>query len=267
MTLFRCFSTLGCPDFSLDDALALAAKHRLDGIELRTLGGTVELPAYLAAQFGSPGALVERLRGVSVRIVSFDTSLYLAGGSEAERAALLAFVPWAEALGVRWLRVFDGRGQRDDAGAIAAAAESVRWWREVRRERSLRADIMVETHDTLFTATAIAQFLAAAPGTGILWDSHHTWKKGGEDPVTTWRAIRAGVVHVHVKDSIGVPSARHPFTYVLPGDGEFPMAPLLAALRADRYAGPLSLEWEKMWHPYLAPLDDALAIAAARRWW
>jgi sugar phosphate isomerase/epimerase len=72
---------------------------------------------------------------------------------------------------------------------------------------------------------------------------------------------------VHVKDSISVPSARHPFTYVLPGDGEFPMAPLLAALRADSFAGPLSLEWEKMWHPYLAPLDDALAIAAARGWW
>lgn len=126
---------------------------------------------------------------------------------------------------------------------------------------------MVETHDSLFTAAAIRRFLAAAPGTGILWDSHHTWKKGGEDPVLTWRAIRESVVHVHVKDSVSAPSARHPFTYVRPGEGEFPMAPLVAALRMDGFAGPVSLEWELMWHPYLAPLDEALASARARAWW
>ena len=128
-------------------------------------------------------------------------------------------------------------------------------------------DVMIETHDSLFTAAAIGRFLAVAPDAAILWDAHHTWRKGGEDPLVTWRAIRGSVPHVHVKDSIGVPSARHPFTYVLPGDGEFPMAPLMAVLRADNFAGPVSLEWEKMWHPYLAPLDEALATATARGWW
>jgi sugar phosphate isomerase/epimerase len=121
---------------------------------------------------------------------------------------------------------------------------------------------MVETHDSLLTAAAIARFQAAAPATAILWDAHHTWRKGGEDPLVTWRAIHSGVVHVHVKDSIGVPSARHPFTYVLPGDGEFPAAPLLATLQADGFAGPVSLEWEKQWHPYLPSLDTALTVAA-----
>lgn len=29
----------------------------------------------------------------------------------------------------------------------------------------------------------------------------------------------------------------------------------------------VSLEWEKLWHPYLAPLDDALTAAAQRQWW
>ena len=75
------------------------------------------------------------------------------------------------------------------------------------------------------------------------------------------------MVHVHVKDSVGIPSARHPFTYVLPGDGGFPIAPVLAALRADHFAGAVSLEWEKQWHPYLPSLDEALTTAAARGWW
>jgi hypothetical protein len=29
----------------------------------------------------------------------------------------------------------------------------------------------------------------------------------------------------------------------------------------------VSLEWEKLWHPYLAPLDDALNAAAKKNWW
>ncbi len=126
---------------------------------------------------------------------------------------------------------------------------------------------MVETHDALITRGAIERFRSALPGTALLWDAHHTWRKGGESPVETWGGIRASVVHVHVKDSIAVASARHPFTYVLPGDGDFPVAPLFAALQADGFVGPVSLEWEKLWHPYLGPLEDALVAAAARQWW
>ena len=271
--MLRCFSTLGCAEFSLDEVFALATKHGLGAVELRALGGGVELPRYLAENFGSPAALAARVQAQPVRIVSLDTSLHLASAdaaaAERERAALLEFLPWAEALGVKWLRVFDGKGAATatEAEAIAQAAATVRWWRELRRARGWQADLMVETHDTLFTAAAIGRFLAAAPGTAILWDSHHTWRKGGEDPLQSWPAIRASVVHVHVKDSIPVPSARHPFTYTLPGDGGFPIAPLLGALRADGFSGAVSLEWERMWHPYLPSLDEALVVAAQRGWW
>jgi len=261
----RCFSSLGCPDLSLDETLALAVKHGIGAVELRSLGGTVELPKYFAEKFGTPEKLAVRVRASGVRLVGFGASLNLAGVTAAEREQLAAFAPWAEALGVPRLRVFDGKNA--DTTGLAAALETLRWWRELRAARGWAVDVMIETHDSLFTAAAIGRFLAAAPGAAILWDAHHTWRKGGEDPVATWRAIRASVVHVHVKDSINVPSARHPFTYVLPGDGEFPIAPVLAALRTDKFSGPVSLEWEKLWHPYLPPLDEALRVAAARAWW
>lgn len=263
--LLRCFSSLGCPDWSLDDTLALAARHGIGTVELRSLGGTVELAAYFREKFGTPERLVERVRGSGVRLAAFNASLHLAGATAAEREQVVAFAPWAEALGVRWLRAFDG--QNADTTGLSEALATLRWWRELRAARGWTVDLMIETHDSLFTAAAIARFLAAAPGTGLLWDAHHTWRKGGEDPAMTWRAIRGSVVHVHVKDSINVPSARHPFTYTLPGDGEFPIATVLGALRADDFSGPVSLEWEKLWHPYLPSLDDALRVAAERRWW
>lgn len=263
--MFPTFSTLGCPDLTLEQAQALAAQHRFNVIEVRALAGTVDLPDYLARTYGAPEQLARRISGASVGIVAFDTSFKLIGGTAADREALRRFVPWAEAAGAKWLRVFDG-GQSADATELAEAAATMKWWRELRAQHGWRTDLMVETHDSFFTATAVRRFLVVAPGTGILWDTHHTWKRGGEDPVVTWHGIKAHVVHVHVKDSVSRPSAKHLHTYVLPGTGEFPMKPLITVLRAE-YAGAVSLEWEKAWHPYLPPLEEALAAAEKNHWW
>jgi sugar phosphate isomerase/epimerase len=265
MSYTRTFSSLGCPELSLDGTLALAAQHGLPGVELRALNGSVDLVGYFTATYGTPEKLAAHLKTSPVGIVSLDTSLHLIGDNDEQRGKFLEFLPWAEALGVKRLRVFDG-GKAPTEPELAEAAATVKWWREQRAKNNWQADIMIETHDLLFTADAIKRFLALAPGTGILWDTHHTWKKGGEDPVVTWRAIKADVVHMHVKDSVSIPSGKHPFSYVLPGDGEFPMAPLREVLKTE-YSGPMSLEWERMWHPHLAPLADPLKAATERHWW
>jgi sugar phosphate isomerase/epimerase len=262
----RCFSTLGCPELGLDDALQLARKHKFAAIELRALGGTVDVPAQLAAQFASPAAFAAQMRNERVGIVAFDTSLKLVEATDQEfTRALEMFLPWAEAIGGANVRVFDG-GSGGGEGDITRMAARLRWWHELRRERGWRSELMVETHDSLFTAERISALVSAAPGAAILWDSHHTWKRGGEDPVATWKAIGRHVVHIHIKDSVSRPSERHPMTYVLPGAGEFPAFGILAELRRD-FSGPVSLEWELMWHPYLPPLGEALEAATRAGWW
>lgn len=262
----RGLSTLGCPDLSLEAALAIARRHRIGAIELRTLGGERDLVAWLEARYRRPDMLAESLMAEPVRVLALDTSFKLGDSTAEDRRGLLEFVPWAEAVGARWLRVFDGcpTAAADDIGRAAATWH---WWRESRARHGWRVDLMVETHDALVTSDALLAFREQAAEAAILWDSHHTWKKGGEDPVRTWRAIRDAVVHVHVKDSVSRPSARHPFTYVLPGDGEFRPGPMLRAMEEDGFAGVISLEWERQWHPYLPPLETALAVADERGWW
>ena len=271
--LRRGFSTLGCPDLSLEEVLEWGRRFSIDAVELRSLAGTTDLPAHFAGQYGSPEALAEHLarRRTAVkageapdpRIVALGTSFRLVGAGPGDRDALLAQALWADGLGVPWLRVFDG-GRDADAVELAEAAASLAWWREERRSRGWTVDLMVETHDSLLDSVRLARAAERLPGLGILWDAHHTWRKGGEDPLVTWAAIGPRVVHVHVKDSIAVPSGRHPFTYVLPGRGDFPIGPLSETLQRAAFAGVVSLEWERLWHPYLPPLEDALE--AARTW-
>ncbi len=265
MSYIRVISTLGCPDLTLDQVLALAGRHRIAAVELRSLAGSLDLPEHFANRYLTSEKLAAQLRNEKIKVNSLATSFKLIGSTATDRKSFLRFVPWAEALAVPWLRVFDG-GRRAGAAEFAEGGSTLQWWRALKNKHRWQTDLMIETHDSLLTGAVIRQFLATAPGANIRWDSHHTWKKGGEDPVLTWRAIKDRVVSIDVKDSVSRPSARHAWTYVLPGQGEFPMPTLRKLLDAE-FAGPVSFEWEKLWHPYLPELDEALATAAKTDWW
>jgi len=264
------FSSLGCPELGLDAIIALAKKMELDALELRTVDDRVDLPDLFREQFGDPDSLKRHLDAAGITVLALDSSLKLVGNGEEDRRAFLEFIPWAEALGAPWLRIFDGGTfapelSRED---LEAALDTLEWWRGEKGKGGWQTDVMVETHDCLTASAALCTLQEAleAP-VPVLWDSHHTWKKGGEDPESTWRAIRDNVVHVHVKDSISKPSARHPMTYVQLGEGEFPLQETIDFLVRDGFKGYISLEWERKWHPYLAPLESALRKARQLGWW
>ncbi|NKJ40365.1 sugar phosphate isomerase/epimerase [Rhizobium sp. SG570] len=260
------FSTLGCADLELDEALALAARYGLDAIEIRALGGTIDLATYFTERFGSPAGLARALEASAVRVCAFNTSLRLVGATSQAKEEFLRYLPWAEAVGVRSLRVFDG-GDSGDAGEVAEALSTLQWWRETAVREGFSAEMIVETHDFLVQPDAIACLLEGAPDCALLWDTHHTWRNGGQDPVETWKQVRGNTRHLHVKDSISKPGPKLPYSYVLPGSGEFPMAALRSALAADGYDGVMSLEWEKLWHVELPSLDLALQAARRSGWW
>jgi sugar phosphate isomerase/epimerase len=116
--------------------------------------------------------------------------------------------------------------------------------------------MLLETHDS-FSHPECCQKLneILREPLGILWDSHHTWKISGESPEETWSKLGSWVKHIHYKDSIEEDALLH---YVLPGTGEFPTTSLLRLLQGKGYDGGFSLEWEKLWHPELPPLRNAL---------
>ncbi|WP_334319064.1 sugar phosphate isomerase/epimerase family protein [Termitidicoccus mucosus] len=241
----------------------MAARHGIGQVELRAACGTVDLPAALAGEFGTPAAFAAAAQ--SVRIIALDTSLFLPGDAAA-LAAFLQYIPWAEALGGVKLRVFDGAAGVSVADLVASVA-TLNWWHKMREKNNWRSDVMVETHSSLVTSSKLKEFIAEAPsGTSILWDTHHTWRIGGESPEATWENIAPNIVHLHVKDSITCDTAEGKYKYVLPGAGEYPMRTLLNTLRKSSFEGSVSLEWEKMWHSELPSLNEALDAAKLKGW-
>jgi sugar phosphate isomerase/epimerase len=242
-----CFSTLGCGELDLEDVLALAVRRRMPAVELRTLAGRNALPEYFETRYGTPERLRDVVAGFPVRIASLDSSCRAIDTTQEGRAELLALAPWATAAGAPTIRVFDG-GKRGDEAELSSMRPLFDWWQEL----AVAPKLMVETHDALAHPAALQRFIEQYPIIGVLWDTHHTWKVGGEAPAVTWSRLRGRTRHLHVKDS-GVDGG-----YVAPGTGLFPFHELIDVLRADSFGGIISLEWERHWYPELPPIETAL---------
>ncbi len=263
----RCFSTLGCVELDFQQICNLAAEFQIPGIELRGISGRMDMPQLCAEQGLTPARVHEICQANHTHLVVAGSSIKLTNASKTEFTDLLVFSAWADSLGIPWIRVFGGGtwGQPLTDADYTHALELIHAWRQERTARGWQVELLLETHDA-FSASAPCLELnrRLVQPLNLIWDSHHTWRVGGEALESTWNQLGALVKHVHVKDSIDRPSARHPYTYVLPGDGQMPLDELMNLLEAHRFHGFISLEWEKFWHPYLPPLRDALARFGAR---
>jgi len=262
-------STLGCAELSLPQICELLSKFGLRGLEIRAVDGRMDLPQWAADAGWPPNRASALLAKYDIQFRVAGSSFKLVGNDEKSRAELVAFCGWADSWGARYVRVFGGGawGEALTEADYGRAARTIAWWRQKRRERGWRVELLLETHDAFSASGPCRELLARLRRPiGIIWDSHHTWRLGGESPRESWSQLSEWIRHVHIKDSIAKPSARHPYTYVLPGDGETPLGEIVEQLREHHFTGTVSLEWERLWHPYLPPLREALTRLQAQSW-
>jgi len=252
MTLFPLgFSSIGMPNASISEVFAMAADYQCDFVELRILGTGEELHQYLD-EHSAPS--------VPVRVLG--TSFLLTKPSPEAMASFEKIAKLADRCGARYLRVFGGgefSSEPVSTATLQVAAETIRQCEALLRDRGLSCEVLLETHDSLSASEDCLRLndLLESP-LNILWDSHHTWRLAGESPAWSWEKLAPLVRHVHVKDSKTTSTEENKYQYVFQGTGEFPTADLFTTLRAGGYQGGISLEWEKMWHPELTPIPEAL---------
>lgn len=253
------YSTLGCPEWTLEEAIAAARKNHISALEIRGIAGEMDLlkipalfPENIAETRAKLGELTICTLGSSLK---FDRS--------ANREEMLAegkkLVDLASADQIPFIRIFgnDIFPDQEEAAAIRYLAEGIGELAAYAEDKQVT--ILLEVHGTINTLERLQGIsdLIPSPAFGILWDIAHTDKKYGDRFRDFYLPLLPRIRHIHVKDHFRLEQGTK---LVGIGDGEIPIAAIVTSLLADGYEGFFSLEWEKKWHPDLAALEEALPV-------
>ncbi|MFD3547297.1 sugar phosphate isomerase/epimerase family protein [Streptomyces sp. NPDC058655] len=243
------FSTLGVPGTPLDRSAALAAAHGFDGLELRAHPEEPLHPDSPGAERAAGVRLLDRA-GVTVVGVAGYAQVAAAGDDGPVLERLRGLIRLATDLHAPYVRVFPGGAELPEAKADDHAVRRLTAAAPLAERCGVR--ILLETHDSHRTGTAVARVLdrVAHPGVGALWDVLHTWL-GGETPDESRRVLGAHLGYTQVKDVVSAQD----LTPLGLGTGVLPLAEAVAAARPDDW---LCWEYEKRWYPDAAELAGRL---------
>ncbi|MCP4168612.1 MAG: sugar phosphate isomerase/epimerase [Chloroflexi bacterium] len=263
--------TLGCPDWDLDTICRKGRAYGFDGIDFRGLLDEIDitkLPAFTTGVAATKRKLADaglEVSGISSSIRVCDRENLANNVEEAMRTIAVA-----QALDARNIRVF-GRGDLDKYTHSELAEIGCDCMNRILAlEGATALHWLFETHDNWIRARDCKLLLdnIASPAFGALWDMGHTARVGGESPAESYAAIGQRVGYTHVKDAVY--NRTHPkamedgWRYVLPGQGELPLADALTLLKRNGYDGWILFEHEKRWRPNLP--EPEVAFPAFVEW-
>jgi sugar phosphate isomerase/epimerase len=244
------FSTLGCPAWPWKRILDFAQANGYAAVELRGLVGNLDLPS--SPEF-APGRIAQTKQEIADHGLKISD---LGGSSEmhvvdaAKRAKQIEdgrrFIDLAAALGTPYVRVFGNKIEGPKEDVIARVADGLHQLGEYAGPRGVT--VIIESHGDFVDSPTLKEVLTQADSKSValLWDAHHTFVDGHEQPEHTVAELGKWIMHTHLKDSALVAGERK---YVLTGQGDVPVRRQVMALREIGYKGYYCFEWEKMWHP------------------
>lgn len=258
------FSTLGCPEWGLDEVIRWAVQCGYDGIAFRGLHGQLEfgdIPEFSKA--GRP-VVLERLTqaGLRANMISSSTRLLAPDAEAREQNRLLAEydIDLASDLECPYVRVFGGaiRSGVSFSAAVRQCAEQLRELADYAAPRGV--NLLIETHDDWIVPALMRRVAEAAahPNIGVLWDVHHTFRTAETPIEDAWRELGRFVQSVDLKDSARNDASDTGADFKLIGEGDIPIHEVLSDLYAGGYHGWITFEWEKYWHPEIEEPEIAV---------
>ncbi len=250
-----CFSTLGLPNTTLDQAMAVGARFGFQAVEIRGATGahlgiddTAEARADAVACAKKHRLTISALMGYT----NFSTLDDTARNTSIQNT--FKYIQLASDIGAPILRIFGGQPEdKDMAAAIPRAAAAIAQVTAAAKEA--KVTLAIESHDAWCESPNVLALLekVAHPSLKVCWDPANVM--GTETPAQSFSHLKNHIAHVHLKDIKRLPDGKH--EPVLPGTGEVPMAQITRLLQSINYAAAISLEWEKWWVPSLPDADFA----------
>ncbi|HSB26883.1 MAG TPA: sugar phosphate isomerase/epimerase family protein [Pyrinomonadaceae bacterium] len=256
------FSTLGCPNWELEQIIQAARRLGYDGVELRAIGGSLNLLSrdeFLPKEIASTRQL---FAASGIEICAVDTSCTFHSADQAERDAqvelAIAHGVLAEQLGAPLIRVFPDQIQHGSSRVETRdhIAESLH---RIAERMPSSVQVALETHGDFARTEAASEIvrLADHPRVKLTWDVANSLAAGDSINVGA-RNVAPHLAHIHLRDARPVPESEH-WLPVLAGRGNVSFAKTLAVIDEMNYDGYVSFEWEKYWHPEIEEPDVALS--------
>ena len=167
-----CFSTIGCPDWTLRDIVATAKDLGYEGIEIRSIRGEVD--ATKMREFTTDiDKTLQLLERTGIKIAMLSTTCALANHNDetaVERAK--AYIDLASRLGVKFIRVMSTDRPYFDGGDLALCTN--RYRQIVEYASGTGVTPLMETNGLFLDSRELADFIdGIGDGAGVLWDTHH----------------------------------------------------------------------------------------------
>jgi sugar phosphate isomerase/epimerase len=246
------FSSLGCPQYTVDQIIEAARTYGYAGVSLRTVRGESLLPSLEEFSGSSLSATAAKFRnaGVEVLCVSSGVRFTAANAEEREKelATAGAYADIAAALGSPYIRIFGGPYPEDQDKSVVYGHVVEGFQKACDMAASRGVSVLLETHDS-FSRGETAKELVRSVGKDnlfIVWDILHSLRFG-ETFADTWRHAGPFIRHVHIKDSLEF--GPDGFDLKLLGRGRVQISEAVQLLIDQGYSGFLEFEWEKGWHP------------------
>jgi sugar phosphate isomerase/epimerase len=255
------FSTLGCPHWELERIAQAVRDYGYEAIELRAIGGDLDLLKRPEFQPGAIEATCRWLAGRKLPVCCVDSSCTFdsrdADGRRKQVEVAISYCKLAAALGASLIRIFPDKIQTGATRAetrdnIAACLV------EVARRAPAGVKVGLETHGDFARGQAAAEIIRLAdhPNVALIWDVANSLA-AGDSIEESAQEVGPYLAHVHLRDARPVKDHEH-WLPVLAGRGAVSFTAAVDALRGLGYEGYISFEWEKYWHPEIEEPEVAL---------
>jgi len=254
------FSTLGCPKWPFAQILDFATANGFSAVEIRCILGDLDLPnrpEFAPEQIAATKKAIAA-HGLKISDLGSSSEMHLTDPDKRSKSIAdgKRFIDLAEKLDAPYIRIYGNKLEGDREECIHRVAAGMRELAIYAKPHNVT--VIIESHGDFVTSPLLKQVLTQADhlNAALLWDAHHTFVSGHEEPEVTVRELGSWIKHTHLKDSVEVNGESH---YVLTGKGSVPIARQMQALAATNYKGYFCFEWEKLWHPDIAEPEVAIA--------
>ena len=263
------FSTLACPDWSIERIIAQTSAFGYDGIEWRGGPQGHVQPTMSAARRADIQKMSMDTGLIAVAVTAYTTFVSaLAEERQANLDELRRYVDLAAEMDAPYVRTFLGElpeGTKLDSSIYEKISDCLNTAAD--HASSVGVKIAVEPHDDFVRSSTIVPILQRVqhPALRVIWDIGNAFA-AGENPRESFGELKNRLAYVQVKDGkkFGEEWQLCPL-----GQGHVPLEQALGLLLAHGYEGALSVEWEYAWHPELDPPEIALpaALRTVRELW